>query len=544
MPFRETPFYKTPSWAMLARILTRNDGVYGLHGPRGCGKTVLMRRAIDEAIAQGGMGLWFPCASEPDAMNFLSALCDTLADAVVQRFVTDNFWSRTGRRLQPVLIVVVTLPIIADIVTYAIHGLNAKSAAPSTLLAALPTWLWVVVGVALFLLLADLIARIVWDARPAGRLVRAATGLHERIRYTEDVTHGSELDLSAGGVVTSGWKSSRQRSLSERAATAPALVFEFRRLAALIVTTTRRPLVIGIDELDKISDREAVATLLQNVRGVLEIPNVHFLVAVGEDAAAALGLGSLQVRGRNEFNSSFYTVIAFPPLSAEQAVQLLGSTGITVTAQRARILCLLSAGNLREMIRLADESQLPSKPASIDRDHWLIMKTLEAESAALLSEIISIYSAQEGSGDLLVSVWNRLPSAAFSSVDQFVELSRTAIREFWHPGWSDATWEDQVSEPWQRLLVRFFVAGSVISPSQIAGGTHGYSPQDMTGLRDVLIMATQSSAVANAMLRAGFGPDLNHTYSAPSGIRLLPESAELAVDPAQKLTYYRDRNGD
>jgi hypothetical protein len=80
------------------------------------------------------------------------------------------------------------------------------------------------------------------------------------------------------------------------------------------------------------------------------------------------------------------------------------------------------------------------------------------------------------------------------------------------------------------LLVRLFVSGSVISPSQIAGGTHGYSPQDMTGLRDVLIMATQSSAVANAMLHAGFGPNLNDTYSAPSGIRLLPESAGLAVD--------------
>jgi hypothetical protein len=525
MPFHETPFYPTPGWTMLARILTRNEGVYGLCGPRGSGKTWLMRQAIGQGTASGGMGLWFPCSGESDPMEFLSALCDTVADAVEQRFVADNFWARIGRRLRPALILAVVLPVVADVVVYAIHGLNAKGAVQPTLLAALPPWLWIVVGVALFLLVADLIARIVWDGRPAGRLVRVATGLRKRVRYTEDLTHGSEVDISGGSVVASTWKTSEQQSLSERPATVPSLVFEFRRLAALIAKTTRRPLVIGIDELDKISDRGVVVKLLQNVRGVLEIPNVHFLVALSEEAAAALQLGSLQVRGRNEFNSSFSTVISLPPLSAGQAVALLGELGIEAATERAQILSLLSAGNVREMIRLADGSQLPARPDHVDRDHWLIMKTIEAEAAALLGEIINVYSAQDRTGDVMVSVWNKLPSAAFSSVDQFVELSRSAIHDSWLPGWTDATWEDQVRESWQRLLVRLFVSGSVIAPSRITGDSRKYSPQDMSGLRDVLIMATQSSAVARAMLVAAMGPNLDRTYTAPPGIRLLPESA-------------------
>jgi KAP family P-loop domain len=526
MPLRQTRFYLTPGWYMLARILTRNDGVYGLHGPRGSGKTTLMRHAVDEAIANCGMGLWFPCSSESDPMEFLSALCDTLADAVEQRFVADNFWSRTGRRLRPALIIAVAAPVVADVVVYAIHGLNAKGAVQPALLAVLPSWLWIVVGVALFVLLADLIARIIWDGRPAGRLVRVATGLRNRVRYTEDLTHGSEVDLSGGSVVASAWKTSEQRSLSERPATVPALVFEFRRLAALIVTTTRKPLVIGIDELDKVSDRGAVVKLLQDVRGVLEIPNVHFLVALSEESAAALNLGSLQVRGRNEFNSSFSTVVSLPPLSAEQAAALLGELGLTVTIERARILSLLSAGNVREMIRLAEGSQLPPRPGHIDEDHWLIMKTIEAEAAALLGEIINIYSAQDATGDMMVSIWNKLPSAAFSSAIEFVELSRNAIRDSWQPGSTDATWEDQIRESWQRLLIRFFVSGSVIAPSRITGDSRKYSPQDMSGLRDVLIMATQSSAVARAMLMAAMGPNFDRTYTAPPGIRLLPESAK------------------
>ena len=196
-----------------------------------------------------------------------------------------------------------------------------------------------------------------------------------------------------------------------------------------------------------------------------------------------------------------------------------------VTA-RAQILTLLSAGSLRELIRLADQSWPPLADSDgIDRDHWLIMKTLEAEASALLGEIINVYSAQNGTGDVIVKVWNRLPHEAFSSVDGFVELSRSAIRDLWPPNWSDAIWKAQIAESWQRLLVRLFVSGRVIAPSQITGASHQYSPQDMSDLRDVLIMARQSSAVARAMLQDGFGPDLDDTYQAPSGIRLLPDSA-------------------
>jgi hypothetical protein len=63
MSFSEEAFYPTESWARLAEILTRNGGAYGLHGPRGAGKTWLMRKAITWARSEGGMGLWFPCPS-------------------------------------------------------------------------------------------------------------------------------------------------------------------------------------------------------------------------------------------------------------------------------------------------------------------------------------------------------------------------------------------------------------------------------------------------------------------------------------------------
>ena len=524
MSFSETAFHETASWLRLARILTRNGGAYGLYGPRGSGKSWLMQKAIGRAISDGGMGLWFPCPSEYGTMDFLSSLSDNLASAVEQRFV-DNAWSRTARRLRPVLIFAVLLPIVAAVVTYAIHGLNAKGSTPNTIFSAIPSWLWLVVGVAMFLLLVLFTAAIIWDLSRVGRLARVATALRERIRYTTALTLGSELDISGGSGVVGALKRSEQRSLNERPATVASLVFDFRNLAELIVATTRKPLVIGIDELDKINNPDAVRNLLRDVKGVFEITNVYFLVSVSEEAAAALQLGSLQAGGRNEFNSSFYTVIELPPLSAAETTDLLGTRGIKVTPERAQTLCLLGAGNWRETVRLAEGAHLPPRPQGIDAAHWLMMGTLEAESATLLGEIINFYSAKGTANDVIVGVWNALPRAKFLSLNEFVELSGNAIRGFWRPIWSDAIWEDQIREPWQRLLVRLFVAGSVIASSRSAGGQRAYSPDDMADLRDVLIMATRSSAVAYVMLQDRFGPDLDSPYNASAVIRLMPGAA-------------------
>jgi hypothetical protein len=300
------------------------------------------------------------------------------------------------------------------------------------------------------------VATLISDISRIGRLARVATALRERIRYTTALTQGRELGISGGNGVTAALKRSEQRSLSERPTTVASLVFDFRNLAEHIVATTRKPLVIGIDELDKISDPDAVRNLLRDVKGVFEITDVFFLVSVSEEATVALQLGSLQAGGRNEFNSSFYTVIELPPLSVEETAGLLESRGIEVAPVRAQLFCLLGEGNWRETVRLAEgAAHLPSRPEDVDPEHWLAMKTLEAEAATLLGEIINHYGAEEAADSVLVGVFDALPSVAFSSPDEFVELSRNAVRRFWRPAWSDGTWKGQIRESWQRLLVRF-----------------------------------------------------------------------------------------
>jgi hypothetical protein len=466
-----------------------------------------MLNAVARAAHGKGMGLWFPCPGDYDTAAFLSSLSDNLASAVETRLIRNNFWSVFARRLQFALTLVIALPVIIAVVTYTIHGLNTKLTS-ATIFSSLPGWLWLIVGIAIGLLVAVFVGQIIQASTPSGRLAREATALRERIRFTTQLKLATEFGLNGGSRVTGSLKRSQEKSLDERPATIASLVFDFRMLAAMIVKSSGKPLVIGIDELDKIDDLDAVRKLLRDIKGIFEITGVYFLVSVSEEAATKLRLGPLQGSGRNEFNSSFYTVIELPPLSAAEVADVLRDRGLPVDARRAEMLCLLGAGNWREILRLAE-----SAAVSAGTDFELVAGTLRSETAALQREIIRVYGGGGGATDrVTVDVWHALPSGDFISPENFDVLSKTAIHSAWELGKSDTTWQGDLQEPWRRILIRLFVLGRVVSPGHVAGSTGAFSAEAICDLRDVLVMAGQSTAVARLMLRARFSDDLDGQY--------------------------------
>jgi hypothetical protein len=531
-PFRSfaaEDFCITASWLRLARILTGNGGCYGLYGPRGAGKSWLMLKAIEQAN-ENGVGLWFPCPSEYDAMPFLSMLSDNLASVVERRFVRDNLWTQLTRRLQLLLSLVISVPICIAVLTYIVRGLSSKAAASRTAVSTLPGWLWLVVGIAIGLVVVLVAAQLIWERRPAGQLGRAATALRERIRFSASMKLGNEVTVSGGSRITGTLKRSHEHALDERPTTVASLVFDFRNLAELITKTLRHPVVIGIDELDKIDDLQVVLKLLRDIKGIFEIADVTFLVSVSEEAATALQLGPLRTRGRNEFNSSFYTVIELPPLSPAETEELLRLRRIEVTPLRAHVLCLLGAGNFREIVRLAERAHLPGA----DPDWGVLISTLQEESAGLIREIISESPDDQAEAlrlDTVTGVWEALPHAAFLDVAAFVALSSSAIDKFWKPSWADDHWTANVQESWRRLLVRLFIAGSVIAHQARFENSASQGLVEMIAdLRDVVIMATHSAEVARFMLEARFGSDLSSPY---------PNASEHRQDPLPRVLALR-----
>jgi KAP family P-loop domain len=513
--FADSEFRDTPSWQRLDNLLHGNGGSFGLYGPRGSGKSWLMLKAIDKFEKDGGIGLWFPCPSAYEPSEFLSALSDNLASIVEHRYVHAEWRVRARRRALLFLAALAAVLVVVQVVCYEVHaGLNGVWLHR--------IWIWlslVVVGcmVLVVVALVGLALPIPLITKGSRQLAQEATVLRERIRYTAELKMTRQAAVSGGSGFTASLNNTTERSLDERPATMASLVFDFRRLTERIVEVRRRRLVIGIDELDKVENAEAVRDLLRDIKGIFEISGVFFLVSVSEEATASLQLGPLQENGRNEFSSSFYTVLELPPLSPGDVKAALNGDANNkprykiVSDQRARLLCLLSAGNWREMIRLAEELD-PAKS-----DAGLAMDTLWTEVKALQEEIFRTYRRAKNPEDgpskkpekeVPSETWSALPRQSFSSPIKFADLTERAIRDLWDVGNSDETWKDSIREPWRRLLIRLYVVGRVVAAAQPAPSPGKIvvplEDDDICELRDVLIRAERSTASAreNAFSRS------------------------------------------
>lgn len=506
-------FCPTAAWLRLAHILTGNGGAFGLYGPRGSGKSWLMLRAVEDAIRDKGMGLWFPFPSDYDPSAFLSALSDNLASAVERRYIRNNVWWAAMRWLRFGLVLVIAVPVVAAVVAYAGHGVTGKPTA-ATLFSTLPDLLWQATAAALGVLFLLAVAQFIRANRRAGRLASEATALRERIRYTTALKQGTEANLSGGSRLTASLKRTQEKNLDERPTTLASLVFDFRRLAEAIVTTTGKRLVIALDELDKIDDPDAARSLLRDVKGIFEITGVFFLVSVSQEAARALQLGALQDNGRDEFSSSFYMVLELPSLDPVQLAQIAAWRGWPIDADVGSLLCLLSAGNLREAIRLVESWHATGQTVDRAASLRLARQVLRVEAALLLQQGARIRGST--ASQVLPDAWRALPTTAFESAEAFDALSQAAIHDFWDLCHSDPVWQDAIGEPWRRYLIRLFVIGRALADIPASGATP-FSQQKISDLRDVLIMAAHSTSVALLMLRARFGDDLASPYAPPPG---------------------------
>jgi KAP family P-loop domain len=488
--FEQGEFLEWPAWVRLRKILTANGGSYGISGPRGSGKSWLMLRAIedvreqpDDAATKTGLGLWYPSPSEYDPLAFLASLSDSLANAIDRRYrdlyparnPLGPFWSAT-------ILLLLAAAAAAVLTQFAWPWWGAHAAAGAAVLAA--------VGIFLFVRRRAL--------HPERRLLREAALLRERARFTATRRESSEVGAEGGRGIVARFGMSRERELVERPATLSTLVNDFRALAEQAGVVAGR-VVIAIDELDKMADPDRVRDLLRDIKGIFEVPQVHFLVSVSDEAARTLNLGALA--GRNEFNSSFYTVIELPPTRPQECAELLQRRG-RVPPDVAHALSVIAGGNPREVLRLAELVG----PATTGQD--AVVRALREETAALKRDIVTADGRetkdQDGNVALRamaeearVGAFNSVPDEAVESPASIVSISERALTdEFWQPTWIDDGWNDRFQESWRRLLVRLAVAGRLAGSQSIVRDT------DLELLQGVIVAASQSSAIGKIVLES------------------------------------------
>jgi KAP-like P-loop domain-containing protein len=307
----------------------------GISGPRGAGKSTLLAAACDGRILgrPETLGVPVPAPIRYQSVEFVPYLFGRLCLAVLgasspRRPVGPWFWMLFTVYLGAGLIAV---GVFVGIGRLSLHGRTALAASLITAgaLVVLPTY---------FRMLARINRRESAD-------VEAARGALRRLRYRETLIHG----VSAEAGPAMGLKLTRKQEVSaaEQAPTLPELVASYREMLGQLASSSR-PVVIGIDELDKMEPTQA-KELLNDVKVLFGVRHCYYLVSMSEDAMSSFARRGMPIR--DVFDSSFDDVLRVEPLDLQQSCALI-QRRVVGMGYGAQALCHCVAGGLpRELIR-------------------------------------------------------------------------------------------------------------------------------------------------------------------------------------------------
>ncbi|MFJ6760649.1 P-loop NTPase fold protein [Streptomyces sp. NPDC091273] len=141
-------------------------------------------------------------------------------------------------------------------------------------------------------------------------------------------------------------------SLSTLPPNFPELVSDFRDLLTRIAAEQHRReerVVIAIDELDRLgSDTQALA-FLNEIKAILGVPHVHYLISVAEDVGASFVRRGLPHRGVTD--SSLDDIVHVLPCTLEESKKILGRRASGLSEPYKVLTHALSGGIPRDLIR-------------------------------------------------------------------------------------------------------------------------------------------------------------------------------------------------
>ncbi|MFH8533917.1 hypothetical protein ACH4GE_36555 [Streptomyces tendae] len=187
-----------------------------------------------------------------------------------------------------------------------------------------------------------------WRPRPAKPhlVTRCENHLYrlQTIQTTTNTANGTAQVMSLGG--------SHATSISTVPPNFPALVEEFRDLLTAIADTLARRkqrVLIGIDEVDRLgSDAQALAFLAE-IKAILGVRHVYYLISVAEDVGAAFVRRGLP--HRDVTDSSLDDIIHVEACTLEEAKTILDKRSEDHTAHTVLLAHSLSGGLLRDLLR-------------------------------------------------------------------------------------------------------------------------------------------------------------------------------------------------
>ena len=179
------------------------------------------------------------------------------------------------------------------------------------------------------------------DVALAQQTLERITGSISRSRQSGVGVARLGLSVSAG----------RQRIWTEREFTHADWVADFRDYLERHRLLNGDPIIIAIDELDKVSDPEQAIGVINSLKDLFHIQGTHFIVSVSDDALRSFATRGVPVR--DAFDSSFDSVVEVPNLTSHESFDVLRARAQFFPGPVALFCHAWSAGIPRDLIRVA-----------------------------------------------------------------------------------------------------------------------------------------------------------------------------------------------
>ncbi|WP_426566263.1 hypothetical protein ACPPVT_06855 [Angustibacter sp. McL0619] len=323
----------------------------GIAGPRGVGKTTIMRRLPSDLPDH--VVVYVPVPVYYSAADFVHHVHVQVAQAVRDSQPPEPPASRGRlRRAAPGIGIAVAFLLLLGAVDLIMPDDPFAFVLPhdvSNGLLVLMASIAVLVSVPLGLRW--------WDEEVRERAEQGSPGSARQLaeRQLRWLTYRSTLQTShrwSLPLAKATFESSTGRTVEERELSHPDAVDAFRRFAREYGQLDGvQPLVVTVDELDKISDPQKAVELVNGAKDLLHIDGTHFVVSVSEEALAGYALRGLEVR--DVFDSTFDVVLEVKPLSAHDSLALLERRVLDFPVPVGLLCHCVSGGLPRDLIRSA-----------------------------------------------------------------------------------------------------------------------------------------------------------------------------------------------
>ncbi|HEV3093512.1 MAG TPA: hypothetical protein VGY30_03250 [Solirubrobacteraceae bacterium] len=349
-------------------------GSIGLAGPRGAGKSTLMRAACPSARSGPIFGVMVAAPVEFEARDFILHLFSEVCQKVLGTEIVDELRRHDPigegigdrRHLMWFAAFLFAITAIAGLALAVHSSLPGRSHVNWTLILGLALTAFGSLGYLRMIVRTRELRRnrerrlsieaeqsvgslgsYIPKSPEEQKIFSLASSRLKDIWFQQSYTRGWSGSLSMPIGLTAGVEGAT--ALARQQMSLPDIVAELRRLIASIASD-KVTVRIGIDELDKIESPEAAGRFMNEIKILFGISNCFFLVSVSEDAMSTFERRGLPFR--DVFDSSFDDIVRVGHLNAAGTIELVQSHVIGMGVPFILLGHCMTGGLARDLIRV------------------------------------------------------------------------------------------------------------------------------------------------------------------------------------------------